>query len=98
MRARCATGCADNSDGLTLFHDVANLHKQARAVKKGTVETHAMIDHQQIAFEREWMISSENDNAIGWRDVGRPCAASEIDTAMIARRCPPVDTLGAKAA
>src|SRR3954465_5031553 len=75
MRTGRAASHADKADELAALHPLTDMDCDLREMKKGAVEAHAMVDHQQIALQREGMIRRENDDTIGWgeRDgTGRP--------------------------
>jgi hypothetical protein len=78
-------GHADVSDVLTLAHYVAFLHQQARGMEEGAVEPAAVVDDQQVPFERERLARREDDDAVGGCDVGRAASAGgDVEARMIA--------------
>src|SRR3546814_8994934 len=71
MRPRRASRPADSPEPLALHDAVAELHVEALAVEEGAVESHAMIDDEQIALEREGRARREHDDPVGGRDERR---------------------------
>src|SRR5712671_5115538 len=62
-------------------------------MQKGTVKPHAVIDHQQIAFERERTCSSKYDNPVCGCNDRRPGPTGNINTAMRCTRFAMIDAL-----
>lgn len=99
VRSAGAARCADIADVLALPDNVTHLHRKARGVEEGTVQSHAVIDHQQVAFEAEGRARRENDNPIGWSDKGSPTGAGRnVEAGMVSARRPLVDPLRPEAA
>src|SRR3546814_1268669 len=52
-------------------------------MQERAVEAHTMIDHQQIAFEREGMVGREDDDAVGGRDHERAGRHRDVGARMV---------------
>jgi len=99
MRPGGAPGGANAAYQLALLHAVAFFDQKRRAMQESAVQTIAMIDHQQFAFESERLVRRQNHRAIC--RGGKWCAAlarRDIDARMIATRLSPVDPLRAEPA
>ena len=78
----CATGHADGTDGLTLMHDVALFHVDAREVKEDAGQAHAVVDHQEITLKGKRTGGGKDDNTIGRRGDGRSSGPCDINARM----------------
>ena len=67
-------------------------------MQERAVQPHAMVDHQQMPFEREGIGRCERDHAIGGSDINRSGGCSDIHPAMIAAGRAIIDPLGAEQA
>lgn len=93
MRAGRAARRADGAERLALLHPVANLHVEPLAMQEGAVQPHAMVDDQQMAFQREGRFGSKHHHTIGGRDKGGAGRNRDIGTAMIAAGLALIDAL-----
>ena len=94
VRAGCPTRRADSAEHLPLTHQIAFFYCKTGAMEKGTGETHAMIDNQQMTFQREGFVyRSEHDDPIGGGNEGRACSRRDIDPAMVTSRRTAIDAL-----
>ena len=93
MRATGASGGSDFADDLTLPDDIAFFHQQFGAVQKGTIESHAVVDHEQMALQREGIGCRERDDPIcrGYKSCAQ--RGGDIHSAMIAARRPVINPL-----
>lgn len=98
VRPGRASGGTDRTQGLTTTNMVASFHIDPRQMEKGAVESHAVIDHQQIALQREGMVSRQHDHAIGGRDKDRASRLRDIDARMIGAGFAAIDALRAEQA
>ena len=96
MRPASASSHADFADGLALFDDVALLHEQLRAMQERAVQAHAVVDHQQMPFQRKGVRCSQRDDAVGWRHEYGAGWRCDIHTAVIAAGRTVINTLRAE--
>lgn len=94
MRSAGPSGRPNLADHFPLTNHLTLLNQQFGAMQEGTVEAHAMVDHQQMALESERILGSEHNHAIGRCDKGGAGGHRNVETAMIAARGAIIDTLG----
>jgi hypothetical protein len=84
------------ANDLALPHKVAFFDQQFRCVQKCTVQTHAMVDHQQMTLQSEDIIGGKGYYAVGWRDEILALGGGDVHAIMIAARRAVIDALRAK--
>jgi hypothetical protein len=65
-------------------------------MKEGAVESHAMVQNDEIALEREGGRAGEHHHPVGGRDHGGPRPRREVDSGMDPARLARVDPLGSE--
>src|SRR4051812_23404345 len=75
---------------------VAELHRLGRQMEEGAVEAHAMVDDEEIAFEREGGRAGEDHDAVGRRDDRRSGARGDVDAGVERARLAAIDALRAE--
>ncbi len=98
MRPRRASGLAYRAEPLALHDAVAGLYVEALAMEKGARQSHAMVDDEQIALEREGRVRRQHDHPVGGRDEGRSRGNRDVGAAMIAAGLALIDALRAEEA
>src|SRR3546814_18220661 len=78
---------------LALHDAVAEFHFEALAMEKGARQSHAVIDDQQIALQREGRRRREHHHPVGGRDEGGSRGNRDVGAAMIAARLALIDAL-----
>src|SRR3546814_8382621 len=67
MRSRRTPGPPHRAEPLALHDAVAEFHVEALAMEKGARQSHAVIDDQQIALQREGRRRREHHHPVGGR-------------------------------
>src|SRR3546814_13759328 len=62
-------------------------------MEESSVQSMSMVDHQQIALQREGAVGGQDHYPIGWRDDGLARRAGYVDAAMIGARLALIDAL-----
>ena len=94
VRTGRAARRADGAERLALLHPVSNLHVEPLTMQEGAVQPHAMVDDQQMAFQREGRVGSKrHHHSIGVRDKGGAGGNRDIGAAMIAAGLALIDAL-----
>ena len=62
-------------------------------MQERAVETHPVVDHQQVPFEREGCLSREDYHAVRRCDVRCAGGAGHVDAGMVAPRLSAIDAL-----
>ena len=93
MRACRSARCAYRADPFPLAHGLPQLHIDAGKMKEGAAKAMTMVDHQQIALQREWALSGEDHYAICGSKYGASRRSSDVDAAMIGARHALIDAL-----
>ena len=86
VRPGGAPGHAHQPQRLALRHAVALGYHQFAAMEEGAVQPHAVIDHQQIALQREGVIGGEDHHPIGGRAKGGAGGQGDVQPRMIGAR------------
>lgn len=98
VRAGSSARHADRTDLLPLLYRIANFDVDPRQMKEGAVEPHAVIKHQEVAFERERAGGGKNDDSVSRGEDGRTKASRQIDTGVRRTRYSGINALGTEMA
>ena len=96
VRAGGPSGCPDGTEFLPLPNRFAFAHIDPRQMQERARQSETVIDHQQIALERERRFRGQDHHAVRRRGNRRAGGERDIDARMIGTRFAGIDSLRAE--
>ena len=93
MGAGGAAGLAYLADGLALAHAIAFVHQDGGGVEEGAVEAVAVIDDDQLSFQRKFVTGRQGHHAVSRGHEDSAGGDGDVRAAMIAAGLSLIDPL-----
>lgn len=93
-----AASLADCPNPVALPNGIPRFHVNARQMKKCAVQPHAMVNHYQFAFKREWLVGRKHDDPLCRGDNRCSSCTGKIHSAMGGSRFAAIDALSPEVA